>query len=238
MASIAALCRRKGWEFLYITKELSSTLNQNPNGNLKWALDAGMELLEFAPDEYRAVIESLYTPLPDQRVQSRAGDLLLAQGGADLGAKAGVELLAEEIKHWKNKESIDKVTVVTPSGTGTTAFYLACSLSDQKVLTSPLIGTKEYLAEQMRYLGELPKNLHIIETEKRYRFGKPYKEYLEIYQKLLKQGVEIDLLYAPKMLIALSEVMNTLEGEILYVHSGGIKGNCSMFERYRHRGLI
>ena len=177
MASIAALCKRKGWKFLYITKELSKTLKQQVSGNLKDALGDGMELLEIPYDEYRAVIESLYSPTYDRRVQNHEGDLLLAQGGADLGAKEGIELLAEEIRLWQLERNIEKLTVVTPSGTGTTAYFLALSLPGVTVITTPLIGSKVYLEEQMQYLGVLLPNLTIIETEKKYRFGKVYSEY-------------------------------------------------------------
>ncbi|WP_345977252.1 1-aminocyclopropane-1-carboxylate deaminase [Sulfurimonas sp. HSL3-7] len=238
MASIAALCKRKGWEFIYITKELSATLKQNPTGNLEAALSDGMKLIEVTHDAYREVVQSLYSPTPDSRIQVNEDDLVLAQGGADLGAKEGVELLAEEIKVWQIEHNIEKLTVVTPSGTGTTAYFLAAAMPDITVLTTPLIGTKTYLIEQMHYLGPLPKNLQILETEKRYRFAKMYPEYLELYQKLLRQGVEIDLLYAPKTLIALYKELNWIEGDILYVHSGGLKGNLSMIERYRHKGFI
>ncbi|MGB5966044.1 MAG: 1-aminocyclopropane-1-carboxylate deaminase [Sulfurimonadaceae bacterium] len=238
MASIAALCRRKGWDFLYITKELSMTLKQHVSGNLKAALSDGMELLEVSHDGYREVIESLYSHTPDYRVQKGEGDLILAQGGADLGAKEGIELLAKEISVWKKEQSIKNLTVITPSGTGTTAYFLAKSLPDATVITTPLVGSKEYLQEQMLYLGTFPDNLSIVETQKRYRFANIYSEYLAIYQELLKQTIEMDLLYAPKMLIALSEVLEKIDGEILYVHSGGVKGNSSMLERYRHKGLI
>jgi 1-aminocyclopropane-1-carboxylate deaminase/D-cysteine desulfhydrase-like pyridoxal-dependent ACC family enzyme len=238
MASIAALCKRKAWDFLYITKTLSVTLKQDPSGNLKAALDDGMRLLEVSHDEYRELIQSLYSPTPDYRVHSQQNDLILAQGGADLGAKEGVELLAEEISVWQKEQKIEKLAVVTPSGTGTTAYFLALSLPDVTVYTVPLIGSEAYLEEQIKHLGELPKNLHILQTEKQYRFAKTYSEYLPIYQMLLKQGIEIDLLYAPKMFIALSGALKNIEGDVLYVHSGGVKGNSSMIERYRYKALI
>lgn len=238
MASIAVLCKRKGWEFLYITKLLPATLREKVGGNLKAALDEGMQLLELPHDEYRHVIASLYGPAPDARVKKDEGDLLLAQGGADLGAKEGVQRLAEEIEVWRREQGIDKLTVVTPSGTGTTAYFLAISMPDLDVVTTPLIGTESYLLEQMGHLGALPKNLHLLETDKRYRFAKPYREYLDLYKELQQEGVEIDLLYAPKMFIALSAAFDRIEGAILYVHSGGVGGNSSMMERYRHKRML
>lgn len=238
MASIAALCKRKGWTFLYITKALSITLQQNISGNLKAALDDGMELIEVMHEEYRDVVTSLHSDLPIASVQKREGDLILAQGGADLGAKKGIELLAEEISVWQLENGSKELTVVTPAGTGTTAYFLAVSLPGVRVVTTALIGSKEYLEEQMKSLGALPDNLRIIEIQKRYRFAKTYSEYIRLYKMLLDQGIEIDLLYAPKMLIALSEEMDNIEGDLLYIHSGGVKGNVSMLERYRHKNLI
>ena len=238
MASIAALCKRKGWVFLYITKVLSTTLKQNITGNLKAALDDGMTLLEVEYDKYRDVIESLYTPLSDSRIDSQDGDLILAQGGADLGAKEGIAVLAQEIQVWQQEHNIKKLNVITPSGTGTTAFFLAHSLPMANIITTPLIGSKTYLLEQMQALGEVPQNLTIIETKKKYHFGKNYDEYLNVYREMLAEGIEMDLLYAPKMLIALKESLNPFEGELLYVHSGGTQGNSSMLERYRRKGSL
>ena len=236
MASIAALCKRKGWQFLYITKTLSQTLKNDLQGNLASALNDGMKLLEIEHDAFEAVVRSLYTPTPDSRVGSFEGDLLLAQGGADLGAKEGVALLAEEILAWKIEHNIEHLTVVTPSGTGTTSLYLAKYMKEVAVMTTPLVGSSAYLKEQMQALERLPDNLHILETTKKYHFAKPYKEYVEVYEMMKAQGIEMDLLYAPKMLSALSEKMSEIEGEILYVHSGGTKGNVSMLERYKRKG--
>jgi 1-aminocyclopropane-1-carboxylate deaminase/D-cysteine desulfhydrase-like pyridoxal-dependent ACC family enzyme len=47
-----------------------------------------------------------------------------------------------------------------------------------------------------------------------------------------------DLLYAPKMWLTLLAYLKHLQGEVLYVHSGGLLGNASMLERYRHKGLL
>lgn len=236
MASIAALCKRKGWTFLYITKTLSQTLKNALQGNMASALGDGMKLLEVEHEAYEDVIHSLYTPTPDNRVSKKEGDLLLAQGGADLGAKEGIELLAKEILRWKVERNIENLTVITPSGTGTTSLYLARYMKETAVMTTPLVGSSVYLKEQMEALEQFPENLYILETLKKYHFAKPYQEYVEVYKMIKEQGIEMDLLYAPKMLLALSEKMLEIEGEILYVHSGGTKGNVSMLERYKRKG--
>ena len=123
MASISALCKRKKWKFLYLTKTISKTLKENTEGNLKSALADGMELLEVEHTQYREAVQSLYTPNNIAIITKEEGDLILAQGGADMGAQEGVEQLTKEIERWQEKEKISKLTVVTPSGTGTTALF-------------------------------------------------------------------------------------------------------------------
>ena len=238
MASIAALCRMKGWQFLYITKTLSQTLKKAPEANLKAALQDGMEILEIPHEDYRDVVASLYAPRAESRINKNEKDLLLAQGGADLGAKEGIQLLADEISVWKEKQGIERLTLVTPSGTGTTSFFLAQSLPEVNVLTTAAVGSNSYLLEQMQALGDIPQNLKLLESSKKYHFAKPYKKFLTPYKQLLDQGITIDLLYAPKMFILLSEYLEQIEGEILYVHSGGVKGNVSMLKRYEHKGFL
>jgi 1-aminocyclopropane-1-carboxylate deaminase len=237
MLSIACLCKAKGWTFDYYAKKLPENLRARPGGNLKLALKQGMALHEIPHESYRELVGSLHSSFPDARITLSEKQLLLPQGGADPLAKAGIDRLAEEITQWQQEKQIGRLNVVTPSGTGTTAFYLAKALRGARVYTTPLIGGREYLEAQMRRLGELPLNLSILETEKHYRFGKPYEEYLEVYRQLKEAGIVFDLLYAPKMWLLLSERLETMEGEVLYVHSGGVSGNASMLMRYREKGL-
>lgn len=237
MFSIACLCKAKGWGFEYYTKNLPEKLKIHPTGNLKQALELGMVLHEVPHEAYRELIGSLHSHYPDARITVSEKQLLLSQGGADPLAQEGISRLAEEIQRWRQAQKIDRLNVVTPSGTGTTAFYLAKALSKATVYTTPLIGGSGHLKEQMSRLGEIPKNLLILETGKRYRFGKPYKEFLQVYHHLKEAGIEFDLLYAPKMWLLLSEHLKEMEGAVLYLHSGGLGGNASMLMRYREKGL-
>jgi 1-aminocyclopropane-1-carboxylate deaminase/D-cysteine desulfhydrase-like pyridoxal-dependent ACC family enzyme len=87
----------------------------------------------------------------------------------------------------------------------------------------------------MSALHEIPKNLTILEPQKKYHFAKPHREFLEIQQKLLESGVEFDLIYAPSLWKCLIE---QTDEEIIYIHSGGVSGNESMMHRYRQKGFI
>ena len=229
MSSIAAMCRLKGWRFHYFSKSVPSYLKTNPSGNHRHALDMGMHLHEIPPADYPARIDSLLSG-EYETLGSRV--LFVPQGGAAVEAQAGVSLLAEEILHWKREKGIGRLNVVTPSGTGTTAAFLAKALPECRVLTTPAVGDARYLSEQIARLIPLPENLTILATERPFRFGRPDPLLYERYRDLKEAGIEFDLLYAPVMWTALLENLDAVEGELLYVHSGGVGGNGTMEARY------
>ncbi len=230
MLSIAALCHQKGWRFDYTSKPVSAHLKNRPTGNLKMALELGMQLHEVTHDDYEAAIEVL-------KSEADEGSLFVPQGGADAIAQQGIETLAQEIKQWREHSGIEQLHVVTPSGTGTTACYLAAALPDAVVLTTPSVGDKPYLISQMELLGPVPENLRILENSKKHHFAKPYPEFLSLWQELKEAGVEFDLIYAALMWDTLLQHIDSIEGTVLYVHSGGLIGNATMLERYRHKGM-
>jgi len=221
MLAIAHLCQQKGWAFEYICKPLPQHLKENPTGNLKAALDLNMQLIECS--DYETKVSSL---------KSSGKTLVIPQGGADPLAQAGIAQLGNEIKQWQAKQNIDRLNIVTPSGTGTTAFYLAQSLPDCKIITTALVGDNTYLKQQMQQLGNIPSNLTMLKPSKKYRFAKPYPEFLETYEELKQSGIEFDLIYAPLMWQTLLKNIQNIDGAILYVHSGGLTGNSSMLRRY------
>lgn len=224
MLAIAAMCKSKGWEFIYYTKPLSGAQKDENCGNFYHAKRLGMKHMEIAHDFYRDFIASLRFNLDEEA-------FVIDQGGAVEEARLGLEVLAKEIR----EQSLHLKSLATPSGTGTTALFLALSLPEYRVYTTPCVGDADYLREQMSALHEIPDNLTILEPKKKYHFAKPYREFLEIQQKLLSGGVEFDLIYAPGMWRALLE---QTDEEILYIHSGGVSGNESMLQRYKQKGFI
>ncbi len=219
MLAIAAMCNKKGWEFIYYTKPLAKVLKELNDGNYFHALSLGMKHIELEHKHYKEYIASL-------RLGLDAKTFMIDQGGADVSAKEGLGVLAQEIR----ATNLDLTSLATPSGTGTTALYLALALPQYKIYTVPCVGDVAYLKEQMQALCEIPKNLIILNPSKKYHFAKPYPEFLEIYKKLLSAGIEFDLLYAPSMWLSLLE---HTDEDVLYIHSGGITGNKSMLERYK-----
>jgi 1-aminocyclopropane-1-carboxylate deaminase/D-cysteine desulfhydrase-like pyridoxal-dependent ACC family enzyme len=230
MLALASLCKKKGWKFLYYTKTLSQTQRRGVSGNFAHALALGMEHKELEDILYRDYIASLRLEL-DERV------CIVDQGGAISEAKEGLAVLAQEIREQKISGAIpeDVNALATPSGTGTTALFLALALPEYRVYTTPCVGDVAYLKEQMRALAPLPENLVILAPKKKYHFAKPYREFIQIYTKLLKSGIEFDLLYAPSMWQTLLEKSDE---KVLYVHSGGVSGNESMLQRYSQKGWI
>jgi 1-aminocyclopropane-1-carboxylate deaminase len=236
MVSIAHLCHQKGWKFIYLTKQLPKWLKDNPQGNLKEALLVGMQLEEVHPLVYDEKVQALLK-------LKQPSTLVVPQGGAFEGAQEGIERLANEVYLWYQKQNFKTLSIVTPSGTGTTALYLSLFFADKdeiKVYTTPSVGDEDYLIAQWKQLSsESTKFPQLLYTHKKYRFGSLYKAYLDIYNRLLEQDIEFDLLYAPKMWLALLENLPKLQDTpILYIHSGGVGGNYTLLERYKHKKLL
>lgn len=224
MLALAALCKEKKWHFIYYTKKIAQIQKEQTIGNFFQALTFGMEHRELENELYRDFIATLDINLD-------ADSYLVHQGGADSIAREGLEVLAQEIR----EQNPDVKSVATPSGTGTTALYLALALKEYTVYTTPSIGDVAYLKEQMRALSAIPDNLVILEPAKKYHFAKPYKEFYEIYCETKEAGIEFDLLYAPSLWLTLLQLTRE---KILYVHSGGVSGNESMLERYKKKGFV
>ena len=220
MYSLSVLCKLKNWQFDYYVDHTASFLKENPIGNYKYALENGMNIFE--------------EKLPDFFDEET---LFISEGGAVKEASFGIEVLANEIKFWAEKNSIKNLKIFLPSGTGTTALYLQKYLSFE-VLTNPCVGDEVYLKKQFELL-EKENHPTIVKMEKKYHFGKLYKEFYEIHNKLLKQtDIEFDFLYDSLGWICFEKYVNSLNNKdytFLYIHQGGLLGNISMFERYKHK---
>lgn len=219
MLSLAALAQLKQWQFIYYTKPLPRFLKQQPIGNLKYALDCGMQLVETQD----------YPPQPVTDTQS----LFIIQGVAETWAEIGLKQLALELNEFVAQQS-EAFAVFLPSGTGSTALYLQ-KHTDLQVFTTPCVGNADYLRQQWL---QLEPHCHryptIIETSKKYHFGQLYPEFYMLWQQLQQQTqIEFDLLYDPKGWTAVQQV--AWESELIYIHCGGVLGNESMLKRYQRQ---
>ena len=172
MLAIAAMCSSKGWELDYYTKPLSKFQKDSIEGNFFYAESLGMNHIELEEEYYKDYISSI-------RLNLDSTIYVIDQGGADISAKSGMEVLAKEIR----ESNLHVKSIATPSGTGTTALYLALALPEYKVYTTPCVGDTIYLKEQMSALHDIPKNLVILEPAKKYHFAKLYPEFIDIYKK-------------------------------------------------------
>ncbi|MDX9900488.1 MAG: 1-aminocyclopropane-1-carboxylate deaminase [Aliarcobacter sp.] len=220
MYSLSVLCKLKNWQFDYYVDHTASFLKENPIGNYKYAIKNGMNIIEGnLPDFF------------DKEI------LFINEGGALVQASHGIEVLANEIKLWVNQNNIKDIKVFLPSGTGTTALFLQKYLPFE-VLTCPCVGNEEYLKKQFEVLEKKNHPL-ILKTDKKYHFGKLYKEFYEIHNNLLTQtNIEFDLLYDSLGWICFENYVKQLKEAnttFLYIHQGGIIGNESMYDRYKHK---
>ena len=220
MYSLSVLCKLKNWHFDYYVEHTATFLKENPVGNYKFALDNGMNIIE--------------SKIPDFFDEET---LFISEGGAVIEASFGIEVLANEIKNWAEENKIENLKIFLPSGTGTTALYLQKYLPFE-VLTNPCVGDEIYLKKQFEVL-EKNNFPTIIKPLKKYHFGKLYKEFYEIHKELLKQtNIEFDLLYDSLAWLCFEKYVNEIKDKnftFLYIHQGGILGNISMLERYKHK---
>lgn len=234
MYSMSVLAKLRGWDFEYYTDHISDFLKKNPHGNYAKALENGMKISchsEFISESKNKEIL--------KQVQYDDGTLFINEGGRDKEASFGLEIMANEIIDWQTEKSIQKLNIFLPSGTGTTALFLQKYLKNNgiKVYTTPCVGDMAYLMKQFSLLEEdISFHPTIINSQKKWHFGKLYKEHYKIWLELQKSiDVVFDLLYDPIGWQVLLENLEKFRGAILYIHQGGLLGNESMLPRYERR---
>jgi len=219
MYSMSVLAKMNGWKYDYYVDHIAPFLIENPHGNYAEALKNGMNIIIG-------------------EMQNIADDTVLhiEEGGRVADACYGFEILANEIIEWQKSNQIDNLNIFLPSGTGTTALFLQKYIKDYAIVyTTPCVGDAKYLKEQF-YMLETNEEMHpvIIEPQKKWHFGKLYREHYEIWIKLHKDtNIEFDMLYDPigwQVLLA-----SDIKDNILYIHQGGLLGNTSMRARYERK---
>lgn len=171
--------------------------------------------------------------LKELKAEDFKGSIFIPQGGACKEARCGVKILAQEIQEFCESKAKEFI-VFLPSGTGTTALFLQEALK-QKVYTTPLVGDADYLKAQMSLLQDNQAFFPtILDLDKKYHFGKLYKEFWQKYQDLKsKTNIEFDLLYDPKGWMIVEQFLQ--DKNIIYIHQGGLNGNKTMIERYKRK---
>ncbi|ASG69003.1 1-aminocyclopropane-1-carboxylate deaminase [Francisella halioticida] len=225
MLALSQLAKIKNWAFHYWVKPLPKFLKQNKNGNLKFALENGMQLFESNEELKLKNIKSKY--------QNAKDFYFFDQGGKNPSAEEGIASCALEIKKYCEENKIEDYSVVVASGTGTTAIYLEKYLK-QKIFTIPCVGSSQYLKQQFNYIDKTLNHPQVLESQFQKNFGQLDIENYNIYKKLLQQtAIEFDLLYDPIAWRVLLANYNNLPKPIIYIHCGGTSGNITMINRYK-----
>lgn len=220
MYSLSVLAKLKAWEFDYFVDHIPEYLRDNPQGNYRRALENGMQIRE----------ESMDKNLCGEDI------LCIEEGGRDVEAEFGIKILADEIATWQEEQGIEELNIFLPSGTGTTALYLQKN-SKNRVYTTPCVGDEVYLKKQFEMLeADVDHHPTILNREKKYHFGKLYRDFYKIWLKLQQETeVEFDLLYDPKGWMVVMDNLDIFSQPTLYIHQGGLIGNESMLPRYERK---
>ncbi|OQS03904.1 hypothetical protein THRCLA_03813 [Thraustotheca clavata] len=241
MLAIAQLANMKKVPFKYFTKQID--IKDNPKAfktNYMLAKELGMHHVPLKDQEYNSLVETqdFHHVLP-KGMTKWVG---IPQGGATTDAEAGIQQLSQEINTWAQTIS-QEVTLFLPSGTGTTAFYVARHLDPSiQLYTIPCVGSQLYLQEQWKRLDTLSTLPlpQILNPRKKVAFGSLWKPLLQTYHELLATNIEFDLLYA---CLAWDTFFHAIENsqidvsnrQIVYIHCGGVSGNPSQLDRYHRK---
>ncbi|MBM0636905.1 1-aminocyclopropane-1-carboxylate deaminase/D-cysteine desulfhydrase [Campylobacter sp. VicNov18] len=228
LGALSIFIRQRSYKLVFVCEKIPDFLKLNPCGNYALALHNGVKLVEnpgFLP--LRQFALSL----------CKKGDVFIEQGIANFQAQEGYKELAEEIQRQSEDLKL-KFDIFLPSGTGTSAAFLA-KYSQFKVFTCACVGDIKHLKQQILTLMQDYdfSNLEFLKSSKKYHFAKPYKEFYNLYKDLKQElGIEFDLLYD---VLGLSLVLEKQwENPLLYIHQGGILGNVSMLQRYDFKKML
>ena len=231
MYSMSSLAKIKNWEYIYYTNREEEFINEHSNeGNLRESLKNGMKIISLNEDDY-SIMKLKYEK--ENGIIDKT--LIIREGAAQKNVMDyGFKKLANEIENYCYDNDINNLKVFVPSGTGGTALYLQKFLKFD-VYTTNCVGDSEYLTKQFKELDE-DSNNHptILKTNKKYRYGKLYKENYEIIQQIKKDTkIQFEYMYDPKGFLSILENKKEFNNStLMYIHCGGILGNEIMKKRY------
>lgn len=219
MLALAQLSAEKNASFSYFTRELHDRVKEMAGGNYSRAIELGMNHIELDQVAY-------------ETKSFKSQSLFIPQGVHCALAEPGIAELAREIQDFQQQNNLPDLHVVLPSGTGTTAVYLAKHLNC-RVWTVPCVGSAAYLKKQMAELSS--ESVEIIPPFPKVRFGSLSQKLLNVYDELLRDTkIEFDLLYGALTWSSLFHRWRDFEDKpLMYIHSGGVEGNTSQLKRYK-----
>lgn len=242
--SMSALAKLKGWQLDFYVDHIAEQVKEQVDGNYARAIANGAQIIslnELKANSGKFDEMDCHEFIERQVIPYEPNAVFVPEGGRCAYAEYGVSILAKEIIDWANCLDLEHLKVCLPSGTGTTALFLNKYFVEQgtdiSVITCAVVGGGGYLKEQFELLCP-DEGIHpeILLQGKKYHFGKLYREFYQMWQRVNREGIEFELLYDPLGFISLEEYMQRdPQSPILYLHQGGLLGNCSMLPRYKRR---
>lgn len=163
MLALAMLSDMRNVPFTYFTPTVPDRVKQHMHvGNFAKAKSLGMHPIEVTKAEYQSLSQSLAHWVETHHPTVATTRVCIPQGVHCSLAEPGVAQLAREIQEFQHEHQLPRLRVVLPSGTGTTALYLAKHLDPQccQVWTVACVGSIAYLRAQMEQLSPPPHRCH------------------------------------------------------------------------------
>ncbi|MGS0689053.1 pyridoxal-phosphate dependent enzyme [Shewanella sp. 0m-4] len=238
--SMSALAKIKGLRLDFYVDHIAEQVLSSTVGNYAAAIANGANVIDVSTLSDRQDLSCI--EYIEQHVLPHHDELLFVpEGGRCEYARYGVHKLAQEVVDWCASEQLSELRVFLPSGTGTTAVflseYMALYAPHIEVLTCACVGDNDYLKQQFRLLVS-NEQLHprIVDIGKKYHFGKLYKPFYDMYNKVSESGIEFELLYDPLGWMCVEKLLDTEPClPMLYIHQGGLLGNATMLPRYKRK---
>ena len=260
MNALSLLSYYKKIPFVYFTPRIPKDLLSIKVGNFHRSSVRGMSCYQLEKQNFEIVqkyntlegtlsslLNQLDTPAISEELNilGKKEMIFVKQGGADHYAEFGLIKLAEELNQIASIIG-EKITVILPAGTGTTAMYLGKYFSTNQInginiAPIPCVGNNKYLKQQMNELEDVEKIVSLSFLNDSWIHTHPFasvnKDDFTIWKQLKQDfGIEFDLIYAPRCWRTLStnfsELTTIFGSKILYLHTGGAEGNDSQLLRY------
>ncbi|RTR32101.1 pyridoxal-phosphate dependent enzyme [Shewanella atlantica] len=239
--SMSALAKLRGWQLDFYVDHIASHIKTQQEGNYARACQNGANIIDLSELDDREGRDTL-TYIEERVLPEEKMAVFVPEGGRCGYAEFGVSKLAGEICEWFKEQGLLSLIVFLPSGTGTTALFLNKYFVEQgvtiRVLTCAAVGGDDYLKLQFEELSDdVIYHPEIVVMPKKYHFGKLYREFYEMWQRVCNTGIEFELLYDPLGWLALEHYLNTTADKtpVMYLHQGGLLGNVSMLPRYQRK---
>jgi 1-aminocyclopropane-1-carboxylate deaminase len=234
LVATAAACSIIGFRSIGIVR--GDELNSQSNETIRRCADLGMELHFVSRTEYdlrneKSYIEDLNYRFPNQYI--------IPEGGANYLGMIGCQEILNEF----NKEF--EVIVVAQGTTTTSAGILLGLPKESRLWVVPVLKGFDSKSEMRSLLNKsgieidmVSDLINRVEVKEDYHFGgygKYTQELIDFIESFYKEtGIPLDPIYTAKAMFALvqeTEKLQLKNSRILFIHTGGIQGSKSIFEK-------